>query len=83
MDRAVHQEFLKEVHAQYTKDQGFIDLVSLPWSDECFRPDQLYQFIKNFDAAKETTMVDGHVILLDKDILAMIFRLPKGQHKRC
>lgn len=47
---------------QYIKEQGFVDLSSLPQSDERFRPDQLHQFIRSFDTAKETTiMVDGRV----------------------
>lgn len=78
MDRVVHEGFLKDVHAQYPQDQGFIDIASLPWSDESFHLDLLYLYIKNFDAAKKATIVDSRIISLDKDILALIFKLSEG-----
>lgn len=55
--------------------------MDLSWSDAGFRPNKLYQFLKNFDVKKEATLVNGQAILLDKEILAMIFRLPEGPHK--
>lgn len=63
------------------KDQGFGNFASLPCNDERFSPALLYQFIKNFDAAKKSTMVKGQVISLDREVLGAIFRLPEGQHK--
>lgn len=81
MDWTVHKGFLRKEHAQYIKVQGFGDLSLLLWSDERFRPDQLYQFTRNFDTKEEATMVDGRVISLDREILAMIFRVPEGPNK--
>lgn len=61
MDQAVHQGYMSEVHTRYMKDEGFGDFASLSWSDEQFSLTVLCQFIKNFDAAKESTMVNGPV----------------------
>lgn len=62
VDRAVHQGFLRKEQDQYIRDQGFPDLSFLLWSEERLKPDQLYQFIRNFNAVREATRVGGRDI---------------------
>lgn len=80
MEKHVHDGFLKAQHNQYRAKQGFGHFDALLWSNRCFSSDHLYQFVQNFDAGKEATLVDGRVLSLDKVILDKIFSLPDGKH---
>ncbi|CAM6117716.1 unnamed protein product [Calypogeia fissa] len=58
---------------------GLYDFVNLPWDAQVGTNDQVSEFVANF--SNVATMVDGHLIDLIDENLAMLFKLGIGSSK--